>query len=493
MNKKKAGIIAAVVVIVAAAAGGGAWYYLKHNGSGGSGADKVYVESVSNLNSVNSGSQNRYSGVVEAQESWDINKDPEREIKEVFVEEGDMVEEGDSLFEYDMESAKGELAQGALDLEEKQNEITSLQNQISQLTRERSNVPESERFEYTAEIQEKENSIKQTEYDIESKKAEMQKKQESIDNAVVKSKIAGMVKSINKNPESDMMGEKTSYMTVIAVGDFRVKGTVSELNIQTLSQDQPVILRSRVDEEQTWNGTITKIDTQGEESNNNEYIDYSSDSGSTEKATKYPFYVALDSTDGLMMGQHLFIELDEGQMEAKEGIWLFEGYVVKEDEKSYVWAADASSRLEKREVELGEYDENLGEYEILSGLTDEDAIAFPMDGLYEGVTAVTDASEVDYDAPLYNQEGEEGEEPEGEGGEIPGGELIDESGMSNGEGMDGEDGEMMDIDGGSEGEGFSEDVDLEGGSLDGDSLDSIDGINGIDNELDTLDDTGAVG
>ena len=146
MNKKKAGIIAAVVVIVAAAAGGGAWYYLKHNGSGGSSADKVYVESVSNLNSVNSGSQNRYSGVVEAQESWDINKDPEREIKEVFVEEGDMVEEGDSLFEYDMESAKGELAQGALDLEEKQNEITSLQNQISQLTRERSNVPESERF-----------------------------------------------------------------------------------------------------------------------------------------------------------------------------------------------------------------------------------------------------------------------------------------------------------------------------------------------------------
>ena len=144
-------------------------------------------------------------------------------------------------------------------------------------------------------------------------------------------------------------------------------------------------------------------------------------------------------------------------------------------------------------MELGEYDENLGEYEILSGLTDEDAIAFPMDGLYEGVTAVTDASEVDYDAPLYNQEGAEGEEPEGEGGEIPGGELIDESGMSNGEGMDGEDGEMMDIDGGSEGEGFSEDVDLEGGSLDGDSLDSIDGINGIDNELDTLDDTGAVG
>ena len=158
-----------------------------------------------------------------------------------------------------------------------------------------------------------------------------------------------------------------------------------------------------------------------------------------EKATKYPFYVSLDSTDGLMMGQHLFIELDEGQMEAKEGIWLFEGYIVKEDEKSYVWAANANNKLEKREVELGEYDESLSEYEILSGLTDEDAIAFPMDGLYEGVTTVTDASEVDYDAPLYNQGGEEDED-------MPAGDMIDGGGMSEEDFM-GEDGEMMDEDG----------------------------------------------
>ncbi len=158
-----------------------------------------------------------------------------------------------------------------------------------------------------------------------------------------------------------------------------------------------MILRSRIDEEQTWNGTITKIDTQGEESNNNEMM-YYEPSDSVEKATKYPFYVSLDSTDGLMMGQHLFIELDEGQMEAKEGIWLFEGYIVKEDEKSYVWAANANNKLEKREVELGEYDES--------------------------------------DAPLYNQGGEEDED-------MPAGDMIDGGGMSEEDFM-GEDGEMMD-------------------------------------------------
>ncbi len=443
MNKKKIGIIIAAAVVIAAAAGGGAWYLLKGNGNGSS-ADKVYVESVASLTTSASGVQNRYSGVVEAQESWKVNKETEREIKEVFVEEGDMVEEGDPLFEYDMEDVKAELRQAELDLEGMQNEITDAQAQISQLTKERNSASSDEKYQYTADIQEKENSIKQTEYNIESKKAEMEKKQQTIDNAVVTSKLAGVVKSINNSSNDMMMGEDTSYMTVLAVGDFRIKGTVSETNVQMLSEEQSVILRSRVDEEQTWTGTITKIDTQNEASNNNgeNGVYYESES-SMEKATKYPFYVTLDSTDGLMMGQHLFIELDQGQTTEKEGIWLFEGYIVQEEETSYVWTADAKNKLEKRIVELGEYDENMGQYEILSGLTEEDLIAFPMEGLYEGVTAVTNAEEVDYNSPLYNPEG-------AEGGEAEDGEMIDDE-MTDGEMTDDEmtdgeitDGEMLD-------------------------------------------------
>ncbi len=412
MSKKKIGIIIAVVVAIAAAAGGGAWYLLKGNGGNGSSADKVFVSTVSSLNSSNSGAQNRYSGVVEAQESWSVNKDGEREIKEVFVKEGDMVEKGTPLFEYDMDEVKAEISQAQLDLEGMQNEITDYQNQIDQLSRERNSVPEEDRFEYTAEIQEKENSIKQSQYNIESKKAEIQKKQETIDNAVVKSKLAGVLKSINESGGDSMSGEEEAYMTVLAVGDFRVKGTVSETNVQMLSEEQSVILRSRIDEEQTWNGTITKIDTQNELANesNDMYID---ESEGGEKATKYPFYVKLESTDGLIMGQHLFIELDEGQTEEKEGLWLFEGYIVQEDEAAFVWVANENSKLEKRTIELGEYDENKTEYEIVSGLSEKDLIAFPMEGLYEGVTTVTDAEEVDYDSPLYNQEGEEEENPDG--------------------------------------------------------------------------------
>ena len=203
MSKKKIGIIIAVVVIIAAAAGGAAWYFLNGNLGVGNSADKVYVEKVSTLNAAKSGVQNRYSGVVEAQESWKVNKDAEREIKEVFVEQGDMVEEGDPLFEYNMDDVQSELSQAQLELEGMENEITDFRSQISQLTKERNAASSDEKFQYTAEIQEKENSIKQTEYNIESKKAEMEKKQQSIDNAVVTSKIAGVVKSINESGSSD--------------------------------------------------------------------------------------------------------------------------------------------------------------------------------------------------------------------------------------------------------------------------------------------------
>lgn len=430
MNKKKVGIIVAAVVAITAAAGGGAWYFLKGNTGAGNSADKVYVESVASLTSVGAGSQNRYTGVVEAQETWKVNKDGEKEIKEVFVKEGDMVEEGSPLFEYDMEEAEGEIQQAELDLEGMQNDITNLQSQINQLSREKNAAPEEDKFEYTAEIQEKQNSIKQTEYNIQSKKAEIEKKKESIEKAVVTSKIAGVVKSINESG-TDAMGESAAYMTVLASGDYRVKGTVSETNVQNLSVEQSVILRSRIDENQTWSGKITKIDTQNEAEDGDDSQDYmmGSDSG-VEKATKYPFYVSLDSTEGLMMGQHLFIELDEGQSEQKEGIWLFEGYIVQEEGKTWVWADNGKNRLEKRDVELGEYDENLGEYQIVSGLTQEDAIAFPMDGLYEGVTTVTDPAEVDYTSPLYNPEGEDGEMSED-------GEMTEDGEMS-------EDGEPMD-------------------------------------------------
>lgn len=405
MSKKKVGIIIGVVVLVAAATVGGLYFSGKIGHKAGGSEDKVFVQTVSTVMSQYGGDNNRYSGVVEPQGSWDVNKDGDRTVKEVFVKEGDEVKEGDQLFSYDTEDLALQLEQQKLELENIANEIAGYNTQIAELQTEKAAAPADQQFEYTTQIQTAQASIKQSEYNRKSKQAEIDKTQKSIDNSVVTSKIAGVVKSINESGMDDN-GNSAAYMTILATGEYQVKGIVNETNMSMINAGQPVIIRSRVDETLTWKGTISKIDTENTvTSSSDSYSDSSSDDTTT--TTKYPFYVALDSMDGLILGQHVYIELDMGQGEKKDGIWLTSSYIIQNDGDPYVWVANDREKLEKRTVELGEYDENLDEYEIKSGLTEDDYIAWPINGMEEGMKTVTNAEDVDYSSPLYNQDSTE--------------------------------------------------------------------------------------
>lgn len=418
MKKKK--IIIPVITIAVIGAVGGTGYYYRDNVmdmaaeainvvsekipflKSGKSDDKVYVEKVSKIMNTYTGNTNRYNGIVESQDSYEVNVDSSRTIKEILVKVGDEVEEGQTLVTYDTSDLEMQVKQAKLELEGIQNEIDSSNKKIATLTDELNKTKdEDDQFSLKTDIQTEENSIEENKLDLESKNLEISKYQNQINASMVVSKRSGVVKEINENG-TDSNGNNAAFMTILQTGEYRVKGSIDEQNVWMISDGQTVIIRSRVDENQTWNGTISKIDT-----DNVQKSDDDSSSDSSVSATKYPFYVELPSADGLLLGQHVYVELDEGQDEQKEGIWLYSNYVVQDDGGAYVWAANEKNCLEKRYVELGKYDENLAEYEILSGLAQNDYIAWPMEGLYEGVTTVTDASEVDYSSPLYNQDGTE--------------------------------------------------------------------------------------
>ena len=54
----------------------------------------------------------------------------------------------------------------------------------------------------------------------------------------------------------------------------------------------------------------------------------------------------------------------------------------------YVWSCDDKQKVCKKEISVGETDEEMMEYQILDGLTENDYIAFPDELTKEGMEAV---------------------------------------------------------------------------------------------------------
>ena len=63
------------------------------------------------------------------------------------------------------------------------------------------------------------------------------------------------------------------------------------------------------------------------------------------------------------------------------------------EKNPYVWAETEKGTLEKREVVLGTYDENMMQYKIENGLEESDYVAYPQDFLEEGMKTTHDPAE----------------------------------------------------------------------------------------------------
>ena len=361
----------------------------------------VYVQSVNEIMGYSAaGEYNVCSGIVVAQNETKIERDAERKISELKVEAGQNVSEGDVLFVYDMEEAKLTIDKAELELEQLKNSVTDIEEQIKELESEKKYASSSDQLSYTVRIQSLETDKLEAEYNISVKEAELESMKASIGDGEVRAPISGKVKSINENGAVDeMTGAMLPYIVLIEEGAYRVKGTVNELNRGDFFEGQSVIIRSRIDSEQTWHGMIELIESTPDESQNNNNYGMSDEMTSS---SSYPFYVQLENTDDLLLGQHVYIEPDAGQNEEQSGLWLNAAYVAgSEEEGYYVWAADKNDKIEKREVVIGSIDEEMFLYEIVSGLTGTDRIAFPEEGIREGAPiaetlVATEAYEEEY-------------------------------------------------------------------------------------------------
>ena len=452
---KKRILIALGVLVLAAGIGAGGWYYYTHHAGSAGGSDIVYVTKISKLSEMDSGVENRYAGVVEPQETVQVKIESGRKVKEVQVKTGQEVKKGQLLFQYDLGSIQQSLQEAQLALDRLKNEQLSISDQITTLEAEKKKATADNQLSYTIEIETQKMNLKKNEYDQKSKQAEIDKLSQATQNTEVRSEIDGVIQKIDTSKMGsddsegveDTLTEGTTdstdsssgdssgnaFITLLSTGAYRVKGTVNEINRDSIIEGTPVIIRSRVDSSKTWKGTMGSVDLDNSTSNSSSdmaMFGMSSASDDQTSSSTYPFYVNLDSSEGLMLGQHVYIEPDEGQDEKKSGIWLNDYFIVDADTDSpYVWIANGQNKLEKREVILGQYDEDLGEYEIADGLSEKDKIAFPTDELKEDMSvtegtadqttaAMWDDSEDDESSDDSAYTESDGSEPEIEDGAV---------------------------------------------------------------------------
>lgn len=371
--KKAVGIMITLILVMAAA--GAAYFYIvplfSAEQTESDQFNSVYVQCVEDVLNSFTFSSNRYSGVVETDEFVKIDADADKKIKTTYVKEGSVIKKGEKLFEYDVDEMYIQLDEDKLKIAQLENVIKEYNSQIESLEKEKKTLSANKQLTLTNRIEGLKLEVKKSEFEKESVEREIKKLESSVKNSVVKSSVNGTVKTVD-DPNSD------SYITIASDGDYRVKATVSELDINNFGVGDKVLMRSRMDDS-TWTGSVTSIDTAKSSTNNT--------GDGLDTASKYPLYIAVDDTKGLLIGQHLTVELYDGA-EVHEGIWLNEGYVVDADKNPFVWVEGADKTVEKRSVKLGEYDENKGQYEIESGLTKEDFIAYAEDRITEGMEVI---------------------------------------------------------------------------------------------------------
>lgn len=350
----------------------------------------IYVQKVSTIIG-SSYTENRYSGVVESSETVDINQDGNKSITDMYVEAGQKVSKGDKLFSYDTTEASNSIAQKKLDIEAQNNEIQAQNNTIADYKAELNKG--GDKVEIQARINDASFAIRQAQNTIKATQTEIDQLNKQIENSTVLSTIDGIIKEVNKDGGTDESGNQKPLVSITQTTDFRVKGSISEMG--TISEGTSVIVRSRVNEDQIYKGTVTKVETDPQSNSNNNF--YGADS--SESASKYPFYVSLDNNKGLMLGQHVYIEADNGQSTKKKGIWLDASFIVSDyNGNSYVWVSE-KGKLKKRKVELGKTDEETYTTKIKSGLSVDDYIAWADDSYSEGMKTTTEyQTETDGDA-----------------------------------------------------------------------------------------------
>ncbi len=320
----------------------------------------------------------RYAGIVISENVVEITRDSSKRIEELYVSVGQEIKAGDKLFSYDSDELELSLEKTQLEVEKMQNEQVTYTEQLEKLEKKLKNTwNESDKMRLTLEINTLKTTMIENEYNLKTKDKEITTLQEMLSNIDITAPVDGTIRKVDEE------GQTGSYITIQQAGAYRVQGMINEMSMNGgLMPGSRVQVFSRVSDD-TWMGTVTAINTADSSQNNGDMWNNYGMMDTMTLSSSYVFDVEMDSVEGLLLGQHVYIELYVEQM-PMDGVWIPDSFIMDMtmNEETFemtgtVWAENASGKLEQRTVTLGMFDDMTGCYEILSGITAGDYLADP--------------------------------------------------------------------------------------------------------------------
>ena len=237
---------------------------------------------------------------------------------------------------------------------------------------------------YTAEelkaaISDKEDDIAQAKEDLHDAQISYKEAKAEVDKATVKAKLAGTVTTAYS--KGTLPTDGSAAIVVKAADGMYVKTSISEMELDSVKVGGTIKCVSS-DTGDEYTAEVKEIsDFPTADSSNGGDV-------SNPNSSYYPIVAFIKDADGLSPGGSVEVSYSSKSMGTanENAVYLQKAYIRTEDKKSYVYLRDKKTkRLKKQYITVGKTMN--GQYiEIVSGVTEDDNIAFPYGkNLREGV------------------------------------------------------------------------------------------------------------
>lgn len=273
-------------------------------------------------------------------------------------------------------------------------------------------------------IKEKKREITSLNLDLRQAKLDLDKAKRALENSTVVSSIDGQVRSLIDLDSA--LAENKPFLVVTGEQQYYVSGSLSETLLGSVNiGDEVSVTAYGMNGMSSYTAQIVSISDFPDESNN--YY-----SNGNPNSSNYQFSsVILNPDDDIQTGSYVEIGMNVAGKIDEDGdtLYLYSPYLREDDSGYYVLKADRNNRLIKQYIQVGKTIWGGEYYEIKSGLTLEDFVAFPYGtDAKEGVRVLVE----DTEEPPFPEEDEDSEGSESSDLEESNGEesLPDDDGLT---------------------------------------------------------------